>query len=117
MKPSDILIKAQRLIEKPENWNDTYYRSGSIFDCDGAIAYAAGLEVGLKQMDPGTDDPVYLEARNYASKAQLEVMPDLVTVPVKEVRNHVLASWHGITHDRVMKLFDKAIENAKADGR
>ncbi len=115
MKPSEILRRAQALIKEPQNWNTTYYKSSAIYSADGAIAEAAGLDVGLKWMQLG--GPAYYEARQYAVEAQQETMPELITVPSAEVRDHVLAEWPGVTHEKVMEMFAKAIELAERDGR
>ena len=115
MTPLEILKQARALIEKPENWNQKCYRDGDVYDCDGAIAAAAGLEVEMYSMELpefSTSDrgAPYYKARELVARTQLETMNHLVTAPASEIQTYCLACWEGVTHEDVLALFDRAIE-------
>jgi hypothetical protein len=92
MSPKEILIRARKLIEKPENWVRGHFYSGSAYCAVGSL-FAAGIDY----MGTYTQNPAYL-ALAKAMSVTATVIPGNVS------------RWNDDhTHAEVLAAFDCAI--------
>lgn len=117
MKASQLLIKTKWLLDEPDKWSPEFYSFGGKHDLDGALAETDGIEVHKEWMKIG-GSRAYGEARNYLVDAEKEIWTHLVPdSALDNLMDYSLDCWEGVTHQDITNLLDKAIENAKADGR
>lgn len=101
MKPSEYLIKARGLIDRPEKWIQNMSARGNRFCSIGALKFAAvGSADGL---------PTFAEYRSAKSYLLGAIPPDYYPSIVH------YNDGYGRTHSEIMALFDRAIGKAQND--
>ena len=112
-----VLITARAIISSPEHWTQgAYARSKERIECDvddgesfcsiGAIKRAIGV------IDPYSYKLPYIRfLRSLLNKAASEIYPEAVPPAFTEFNDR-----ESTTHDMILRVFDRAIENLSANG-